>query len=261
MRYGFRVCQLRPMVLRFLREQFNVSRGTFELPNGTCRLTRSTQPVFWRHATPVFVCGSDTLGRGSIAAGSTHSSGLRVDAECKAAYLVLRYARKILASWRRVEKMKLVGILCSIGLYRMQKMRFAAILSAVFLLAAGCAQEAAPVPVSRADIQIPPPPDVGEISRFLDCAAEPRRDLSSRERCEIAAFKARCNALDDCYVSCLSSPAGVFVGGGCGHVCTRGPHPGGPYPAGVDACASEPGASGLKPRVQPDHPSAEERDH
>lgn len=124
-----------------------------------------------------------------------------------------------------------------------------------------CTQETTPTPLSRVAIQEPPPPDVGDISRFLNCSAEPRRDLSARERCEIAAFKARCNALDDCYVSCLSSPAGVFVGGGCGHVCTFGPHPGAPHPAAVDACASESGESGLKPRSAPDGLSAEKRDH
>lgn len=129
------------------------------------------------------------------------------------------------------------------------------------LLMAGYTQETAPSPVSQVDVQAPPPPDVGDISRFLNCSAEPRRDLSARERCEIAAFKARCNALDDCYVSCLSSPAGVFIGGGCGHVCTFGPHPGAPYPAAVDACASEPGESGLEPRLRRDDPSAEKRDH
>ena len=140
-------------------------------------------------------------------------------------------------------------------------MRFPAALLTMLLLMTGCTQETAPAPVSRADIQIPSPPDVGDISRFLDCAAEPRRNLSPRERCEIAAFKARCNALDDCYVSCLSSPAGVFTGGGCGHVCTFGPHPGAPYPAGVDACANEPGESGLEPRMQHDHSSAGKSDH
>lgn len=140
-------------------------------------------------------------------------------------------------------------------------MRFPAALLTMLLLMTGCSQETSPLPVSRADIQEMPPPDVGDISRFLDCAAEPRRNLSPRERCEIAAFKARCNALDDCYVSCLSSRAGVFTGGGCGHVCTFGPHPGAPYPAGVDACANEPGESGLKPRLRPDHPSAGKSDH
>ena len=142
----------------------------------------------------------------------------------------------------------------------MALMRFPAALLMALLLMTGCEQESVPAPVIQADIQIPPPPDVGDISRFLDCAAEPRRDLSPRERCELAAFKSRCNALDDCYVSCLSSPAGVFTGGGCGHVCTFGPHPGAPYPAAVDACASEPGESGLKPRMERDNAPAEKHD-
>ena len=140
-------------------------------------------------------------------------------------------------------------------------MRFPAVLLTILLLMTGCTQETTPAPVSRVNIQEMPPPDVGDISRFIDCAAEPRRHLSPRERCEIAAFKARCNALDDCYVSCLSSPAGVFTGGGCGHVCTFGPHPGAPYPAAVDACASEFGESGLKPRLRRDVPSAGKRNH
>lgn len=143
----------------------------------------------------------------------------------------------------------------------MALMRFPAALLTTLMLVAGCAQETTPAPVSQVNIQELAPPDVGDISRFLDCAAEPRRDLSPRERCEIAAFKARCNALDDCYVSCLSSPAGVFTGGGCGHVCTFGPHPGAPYPAAVDACATEPGESGLKPRLRRDDPSAGKRGH
>lgn len=143
---------------------------------------------------------------------------------------------------------------------KMALMRLPVILLTLLLMA-GCTQETAPEPVSRVNIQEPLPPDVGDISRFLNCSAEPRRDLSARERCEIVAFKARCNALDDCYVSCLSSPTGVFTGGGCGHVCTFGPHPGAPYPAAVDACASEAGESGLKPRLAPDGPSAEKHDH
>lgn len=143
----------------------------------------------------------------------------------------------------------------------MPRMRFLTALSMALFFTAGCAQETAPSPVSRVDDRALLPPDVGDVSRFLNCSAGPRRDLSPRERCEIAAFKARCNVLDDCYVSCLSSPAGVFVGGGCGHVCTHGPHPGAPDPAAVDACESEPGLSGLKPRLRRDNPFVEKRDH
>jgi len=70
----------------------------------------------------------------------------------------------------------------------------------------------------------PPPPDVGQIGQFLACSAKPRRELSARERCEVEAFRSRCTALDDCYVSCINSPDGVRGGGRCAHVCTFGPH-------------------------------------
>jgi hypothetical protein len=123
------------------------------------------------------------------------------------------------------------------------------------LLSLGCVQDTTTSQVSSAEVQAPPPPpaspDVGDVSRFLNCSAAPRRALSPRERCEITAFKDRCTALDDCYVSCLSSPAGVFTGGGCGHVCTLGLHPGALHPAAVDACESIPGESGLEPRLGP----------
>ncbi len=139
----------------------------------------------------------------------------------------------------------------------MAHLRLLIALSATLLLSLGCTPEPASSQVSLATVQAPPspppPPDVGDVAHFLNCSAEPRRALSARERCEIAAFKARCTALDDCYVSCLSSPAGVFTGGGCGHVCTLGLHTGAPRPAAVDACESMPGESGLEPRLGPNN--------
>jgi hypothetical protein len=139
----------------------------------------------------------------------------------------------------------------------MAHLRLLIVLSSTLLLSPGCAPDRAPsqvsAPAEKAPAPTPPPPDVGNVSHFLSCSAEPRRALSVRERCEIAAFKARCTALDDCYVSCLSSPAGVFTGGGCGHVCTFGLHLGAPRPAAVDACESMPGQSGLEPRLGPNN--------
>jgi hypothetical protein len=137
----------------------------------------------------------------------------------------------------------------------MPHLRLLIVLSATLLLSLGCAPDRAPSEASSPADQAPPPspPDVGNVSHFLGCSAEPRRTLSARERCEIAAFKARCTALDDCYVSCLSSAAGVFTGGGCGHVCTFGLHPGAPGPADVEACESMPGQSGLEPRLGPNN--------
>ena len=94
--------------------------------------------------------------------------------------------------------------------------------------------------------QTPPPRfDIGEIGRFQACSAEPRRTLSARERCEIAAFRARCTALDDCYVTCISSPDGFHMGGRCAHICTMGPHRGAPHPPRLGACDSLPGSSGI----------------
>jgi hypothetical protein len=136
----------------------------------------------------------------------------------------------------------------------MAHLRLLIILSGTLLLLLGCAPEPVPPQASPAAVQAPPPsPDVGDVSHFLNCSAEPRRALSSRERCEIAAFKARCTVLDDCYVTCLSSPAGVFTGGGCGHVCTPGLHLGAPHPAAIGACESMPGESGLDPRLGPNN--------
>jgi hypothetical protein len=90
-----------------------------------------------------------------------------------------------------------------------------------------------------------PLPDVGDVVHNLNCSAKPRRKLSAREICEIAVFKSRCIGLDDCYVSCLSSPEGVLVGGGCPHICTLGLHPGPPFPPAISSCASVSGKSGL----------------
>ena len=100
-------------------------------------------------------------------------------------------------------------------------------------------------PIAGTSVELPPPPDVGDVTHNLSCSAKPRRNLSFREKCEIDAYKSRCSALDDCYVSCLSSPEGVLVGGGCAHVCTFGLHLGAPHPETLSACASVPGESGL----------------
>lgn len=111
------------------------------------------------------------------------------------------------------------------------------------LLGAACSpKSSAP---SDATFRAPQPPDVGDIGSFLNCDAEPRRELSLREKCEIAAFRSRCTVLDDCYVSCISSPTGSFVGGRCAHVCTMGLHRGAPPPEALANCASIAGRSGV----------------
>lgn len=86
----------------------------------------------------------------------------------------------------------------------------------------------------------PPPPDVGDIVRFHSCEAKARRKLSARDQCQIEKLAARCTAADDCLVSCISSPQGYQVGGGCSHVCFFGPHPGEGKPQGWSECDALP---------------------
>jgi len=86
------------------------------------------------------------------------------------------------------------------------------------------------------------PPDVGGVDKFLSCRAIPRREISAREECQIEKLSARCTVADDCLVSCITSPQGHKVGGGCEHVCFYGLHPEESKPPGwgeCDALASE----------------------
>lgn len=65
----------------------------------------------------------------------------------------------------------------------------------------------------------PPPPDVGDIRHFHNCRNIPRRALSQSEACLVEKLRADCTAAADCVLTCLSSPDGANVGGGCDHVC------------------------------------------
>jgi hypothetical protein len=134
----------------------------------------------------------------------------------------------------------------------MKLIRAVTVQLAIAALLVGCGRESAQV-VGRVDFKEPPPPDVGDVSHFLNCSARPRRELSPRERCEIGAFKSRCSINDDCYVSCISSPDGVLIGGACEHACGLGAQAGTAAPAALAACQSLPGASGLKPRLGPNN--------
>ena len=104
----------------------------------------------------------------------------------------------------------------------------------------GCAPESASEGGVHRVGALPPPPDVGSIERFDSCEARPRRALSAREQCQIEKLVARCTAADDCLVSCISSPHGSQVGGGCGHVCFSGPHRSEPKPPGWNECNALP---------------------
>ena len=82
------------------------------------------------------------------------------------------------------------------------------------------------------------PPDVGDVGNFNACLGTPRRVLSEFEQCKIRAYKERCTAEDDCFVTCISSPDSPKVGGGCGHVCGLPLHREGDPPPGLSDCRS-----------------------
>jgi len=109
--------------------------------------------------------------------------------------------------------------------------------------AVGCGGTPAPSTTAApaaADPFVPPPPDVGDVGRYRACKATPRRALSERERCQIAALVAHCSPANDCLVSCLSSPGGEKVGGGCGHVCFSVLHRDRQDPPGFAECERSP---------------------
>jgi predicted small lipoprotein YifL len=103
------------------------------------------------------------------------------------------------------------------------------------LAIAGCGSRQ---PSQISDVEVAAAPDVGDVSHYLNCAAPPRRELSAQEACEAKAYKARCTAQDDCYVSCINSRDGAAVAGGCAHVCTHGLHAGTEPPEGLALCAA-----------------------
>ena len=117
------------------------------------------------------------------------------------------------------------------------------LLYVAFALFLSACERPAPPSVASLRVDAPPPPDVGDVGRFLSCNAKPRRTITDREHCELKALIAECTKTSDCYVSCISSPDGPNVGGGCEHVCGHarpGPRP------DTSACDYLPGASGFK---------------
>jgi hypothetical protein len=85
----------------------------------------------------------------------------------------------------------------------------------------------------------PAPPDVGDVSHFLDCTAPPRRPLHEAEQCQLALLRQDCTPFADCLVSCISAPDGHRIGGGCAHVCGRVPStPGDQLPDGFFECGN-----------------------
>ena len=82
--------------------------------------------------------------------------------------------------------------------------------------------------------------DVGDVDNFNSCNATPRRPLSAQDVCKLEILVKHCTPAADCLVSCISSPDGRQVGGGCEHVCFRGPHDWSERPQSIDKCDSLP---------------------
>jgi hypothetical protein len=61
--------------------------------------------------------------------------------------------------------------------------------------------------------------DYGPILQSLNCQAPVRRELSVSDKCVIDSLKKNCTRAADCMVTCISSPDGERVGGGCFHIC------------------------------------------
>lgn len=138
---------------------------------------------------------------------------------------------------------------------RMRNGLAAAALIASALGAGGCDITPAPPPASASALAEPPPPppppDLGELRRYQACQAAPRRVLSPRERCEIAALAEHCSPANDCLASCLSSPGIVAPHDGCLHVCFFGLHSGEPRPPGFAECEKVPGPSHIDSSTAP----------
>ena len=130
-------------------------------------------------------------------------------------------------------------------------LRFTAILAASLLASCtadkpsqmeGSAVEPQPAPPSSSHQEQPPPPpppplwDFGDLDNFGSCKAEPRRVLSSKEKCQIEKLREDCTPAADCLVTCLSSPDGIKIGGKCDHVCFYPRHPWESRPKVMDEC-------------------------
>lgn len=107
-------------------------------------------------------------------------------------------------------------------------------LIAIFVLSPGCTK--GPHDDLNVAGVVPPPPDVGTVTRFKSCSIDLRRTVNESEKCQIEKLSARCLPADDCMVQCLSSPDGVKVGGGCEHVCFSGLHIRPPSPPKWSEC-------------------------
>jgi hypothetical protein len=103
-------------------------------------------------------------------------------------------------------------------------MKIVALIFAWAIALLGCSAEPPPpvaVTASSSQESSPPrgPRDYGDLQSYQSCSATPRRALTEIEMCEIKALSRTCNPVTDCLVTCMSSPDGHKVGGGCYHIC------------------------------------------
>jgi hypothetical protein len=116
-------------------------------------------------------------------------------------------------------------------------------IAAIFplILFVGCSQDESKERHSlgvsdAATVTTPAPPDVGDVTVFNSCKALPRRELTSKEACQIEHLKRVCSPSSDCLVTCLNSPDALKVGGGCNHVCFSYLHKDSPPPEQFPEC-------------------------
>ena len=119
--------------------------------------------------------------------------------------------------------------------------RFVVLAVAMFMLV-GCGPDVAPS-ASAPEVPDARKYDTGETQRYMACAAEPRRALTEREKCELAAFRRVCTHYTDCFVSCITRPDGSYFGGKCAHVCGFPLREGAGHPEGIEKCENLPGRS------------------
>ena len=102
----------------------------------------------------------------------------------------------------------------------------AVLFTLVVFLCAGCSRDTSRVTGKAPEQSItsaqhfPPPPDVGDIGHFHQCRQRPQHELNPYQSCLAARLgAAQCTPAVDCVLTCLASPDGRNVGGGCDHVC------------------------------------------
>lgn len=126
-------------------------------------------------------------------------------------------------------------------MFAMHQVFRALALTALIALAPGCGEPSVtqPLPSDVLEQTAPPlplPPQVGDIDTFHACKALPERPLSRQEQCLVSKLRGHCTPAADCVLTCLASPDGPRVGGGCDHVCFGYYHAWADRPKAMDEC-------------------------